>query len=145
MSTVHSQDSLRLVNFYNSTDGSNWINSTNWLSKLAVSEWYGITVIDSNITSIELPRNNLSGQLPNEIGKILDLEILNLSDNNLSDELPDSIKCLTHLKYLDLSHNQFSGNPTNIFSDLKNLISLDLSNNNLNGNIPKNLGKLIYY
>jgi len=137
------QDSLRLVSLYNSTDGSNWINNTNWLSELPVSKWYGITVTDSSITSIKLPRNNLSGQLPEEIGQMLDLEILNLSDNNLTGELPDSIKYLINLKSLNLSHNQFSGNPINIFSNLNNLISLDLSYNNLSGNIPKDLGKLI--
>ena len=84
LSITYSQDSLRLAHFYNSTDGPNWINNTNWLSELPVSKWYGITVTDSNITSIKLPRNNLSGQLPEEIGQMIDLEILNLSDNNIT-------------------------------------------------------------
>ena len=138
-----SQDSLQLVSLYNSTDGPNWINSTNWLSNQPISEWYGITVQDNAITIIELPRNHLSGQLPDEIGEIVNLEILNLSDNNLSGELPVSLKKLAMLKSLNLSHNQFSGNPANIFNRFNNLISLDLSYNNFNDNIPKDLGKLI--
>jgi len=143
ISNAYSQDSLRLVSLYNSTNGSNWINNTNWLSELPVSEWYGITITDSSVTSIELPRNNLSGHLPAEIGQMIELEILNLSDNNLSDELPDSLKYLINLMSLNLSHNQINGNPINNFSNLDNLISLDLSYNNFNGNIPKDLSKLI--
>jgi len=143
ISCVFPQDSLRLANFYNSTDGPNWINNDNWLSELPVSEWYGITVTDSSITSIELPRNNLAGMLPNEIGHFIDLEILNLSDNKLSGHIPDSIKYLINLNSINLSHNQISGIPTNIFSHLNNLISFDLSHNYFDGNIPKELGKLI--
>lgn len=142
-SVSFSQDSLRLVSFYNSTDGQNWVNNTNWLSNLPVSEWYGITVQDSAVTAIELPRNHLSGQLPDEIGQMIDLETLNLSDNNLSGELPIALQNLTKLKSLNLSHNRLSGNPINIFGRLNNLISLDLSHNDLGGNIPKDLGKLI--
>lgn len=137
-----SQDSLRLVSVYKSTDGPNWINSTNWLSDLPVSEWYGITVQDSAVTAIELPRNHLSGQMPEDIGQMVSLEILNLSDNNISGELPVSLKNSVKLKSLDLSHNQLSGNPVNILYSMNDLISLDLSYNNFNGSVPKDLGKL---
>ena len=138
-----SQDSLQLVNLYNSMDGPNWINNTNWLCELSVSEWFGITVQDSTVTAIELPRNHLSGQMPEDIGQLTNLEKLNLSDNNISGELPVSLKNLVKLKALDLSHNQFSGNLANIFNSDNSLISLDLSYNIFNGSIPKNLGQLI--
>ncbi len=137
-----SQDSLRLVSVYKSTDGPNWINSTNWLSNLPVSEWHGITVQDSSVISIELSRNHLSGQLPDEIGLMTGLETLNLSDNNISGKLPVSLKNSVKLKSLDLSHNQLSGNPVNILYSMNDLISLDLSYNNFNGSVPKDLGKL---
>ncbi|MEE9572355.1 MAG: FlgD immunoglobulin-like domain containing protein, partial [Candidatus Neomarinimicrobiota bacterium] len=139
---VHAQDSLRLVNLYNSTEGPNWINSTNWLSDLPISEWHGITFQDSSVNAIELPRNNLSGQLSEDIGELTNLEILNLSDNNLSGDLPVSFKNSVELKSIDLSHNQFSGSPVKIFIKMGNLVSLDLSYNNFNGRIPKDLGKL---
>ncbi len=137
-----SQDSLRLVSLYNSTGGQNWINNINWLSSLPVSEWHGITVRDSSVIAIELSRNNLSGQLPKDIGQFANLEILNLSDNDLSGEIPDSMNNLVTLKTLNLSHNHFNGNLTNIYGSVKCLISLDISYNNFNGNIPKNLGKM---
>jgi Leucine-rich repeat (LRR) protein len=138
-----SQDSLRLVSLYNSTGGQNWINNINWLSSLPVSEWFGITVQDSSVIAIELSRNHLSGQIPNDIGQFANLEILNLSDNNLSGGLPDFMINLATLKTLDLSHNHFNGNLTNIYGSFNSLISLDISYNNFNGSIPKDLGKMI--
>ena len=138
-----SQDSLRLVNLYNSTGGQNWINNINWLSSLPVSEWHGITVQDTSVSAIELSRNNLSGKLPDDIGQFANLEILNLSDNDISGGLPDSMINLVTLKILNLSHNYFNGNLINIYGSTHSLVALDISNNNFNGNIPKNLGKMI--
>ena len=123
-------------------DGPNWINNTNWLSNLPIVEWYGITIQDSAVTAIELPRNHLSGQMPDDIGQLTNLGILNLSDNNISGELPVSLKNSVKLKSIDLSRNQIDGNPVNIFYNANNLISLDLSYNNFDGRIPKDLGKL---
>ena len=142
ISSTYCQDSLRLVNLYNSTDGQNWINNANWLTNLSVSEWYGVTVINSYVTAIELPRNRLSGTLSDEIGQFTKLEILNLSDNSLVGNLPDSLNNLMGLKTLDLSHNQFNGNITNTFSSLNRLKILDISDNDISGKIPNNLGKL---
>jgi Leucine-rich repeat (LRR) protein len=139
-----SQDSLRLVNLYNSTGGHDWVNNTNWLGTLPISDWYGITVKDSSVIAIELSRNHLSGQLPNDIGQFAKLEILNLSDNNISGELPDSLKYLISIKYLNLSHNQINDNLNNTFGKLNKLVSLDISYNNILGNIPKDLGRLIH-
>src|SRR4029079_4557477 len=44
---VNKQDSLALVDLYNSTDGANWNDHTNWLTSKPVLKWYGITVADS--------------------------------------------------------------------------------------------------
>lgn len=33
-----------LVTFYNSTDGSNWKNNTNWLQSDTVASWQGIVL-----------------------------------------------------------------------------------------------------
>uniref|UniRef100_R7WE49 Putative LRR receptor-like serine/threonine-protein kinase n=1 Tax=Aegilops tauschii TaxID=37682 RepID=R7WE49_AEGTA len=60
---------------------------------------------------LHVSRNNISGQIPSEIGEILCLERMDLSSNNLSDELPMSLFKLTQLVMFNVSYNPFlSGN-----------------------------------
>ncbi|MBI4649364.1 MAG: hypothetical protein HY738_22885, partial [Bacteroidia bacterium] len=50
---VLEQDSLALVALYNSTDGDNWFNNTNWLIG-PVSTWYGITISENRVIRITI-------------------------------------------------------------------------------------------
>ena len=52
-------DSLALVALYNSTNGDNWHNNTNWLTNEPIENWVGITVTDNRVTKIRLYSNNL--------------------------------------------------------------------------------------
>ncbi|KAF8390497.1 hypothetical protein HHK36_025023 [Tetracentron sinense] len=74
--------------------------------------------------------NELRG-LPHAIGRLTNLEILNLS-SNFSDliELPDTIGDLTNLRELDLSNNQIHALP-DTFGRLDNLTKLNLDQNPL--------------
>ncbi|KAG2675986.1 hypothetical protein I3760_12G030600 [Carya illinoinensis] len=74
--------------------------------------------------------NELHG-LPLAIGRLTNLEILNLG-SNFSDlkELPDTFGDLTNLKELDLSNNQIHALP-DTFGRLDNLIKLNLEQNPL--------------
>src|SRR6476620_2844056 len=72
---VNVQDSLVLVDLYNSTDGLNWRNHTNWLTG-PLKTWYGITVADTSVTEIDLVDNKLSGNIPSELGRLIKLKIL---------------------------------------------------------------------
>ncbi|KAG9456651.1 hypothetical protein H6P81_001159 [Aristolochia fimbriata] len=67
--------------------------------------------------------------LPHAIGKLTNLEILNLS-SNFSDlqELPDTIGDLINLKELDLSNNQIHALPVT-FGRLDKLVKLNLAEN----------------
>ena len=77
------------------------------MSEKPFSEWFGITITDSAVTKIDLPRNNLSGEIPTIIGGFESIKVLNLSDNNLFGELPVQLNNLNNLQELDLSHNKF--------------------------------------
>ncbi|GMP33865.1 hypothetical protein CsSME_00006994 [Camellia sinensis var. sinensis] len=69
--------------------------------------------------------------LPLAIGRLTNLEILNLS-SNFTDltELPETIGDLTNLKELDLSNNQIRALP-DTFGRLDNLTKLNLESNPL--------------
>src|SRR3954453_12709686 len=80
---VNKQDSLALIDLYNSTNGSNWNDHTNWLTKRPVKTWYGITVTGTRVTRIALYSNSLSGRIPSSLGNLVNLGVLYLNDNQL--------------------------------------------------------------
>jgi hypothetical protein len=74
---------------------------------------------------------NMLRGLPRAIGRLTNLEVLNLS-SNFSDleELPEEIGDLINLRELDLSNNQIRALPDR-FARLENLTKLDLNENPL--------------
>ncbi|XP_024316704.1 receptor-like protein EIX2 [Brachypodium distachyon] len=85
---------------------------------------------------IDFSCNNLTGQIPQEIGMLVALKNLNLSWNGLSNMMPPSVGELSALESFDLSHNQLSGEIPTSLSALTSLTHLNLSYNNLTGTIP---------
>ncbi|MBC7877562.1 MAG: hypothetical protein H7Y59_10360 [Anaerolineales bacterium] len=83
--------------------------------------------------------NNLSS-LPNEIGKLKNLRILDISNNKLT-SLPQSISQLQRLTELELYQNLFMIVPEPI-SQLTNLETLRLGSNQLTS-VPEWIGQLI--
>src|SRR4029079_8428579 len=76
---VNVQDSLALVDFYNSTDGPHWSNKTNWLTSNPVSTWSGVTVannavVHNAIVFIRLNQRGLKGSIPSSLGNITSLQ-----------------------------------------------------------------------
>ncbi|XP_045811473.1 receptor-like protein EIX2 isoform X1 [Trifolium pratense] len=88
------------------------------------------------LLSIDLSSNNLTGEIPKEIGNLIGLVSLNLSRNNLSGEIPSETGNLVSLEYLDLSRNHFSGKIPQTITQIDSLGDIDLSNNFLSGRIP---------
>lgn len=138
---VNVQDSLALVDLYNSTNGPGWFIQFNWLTG-PVDKWWGITVTNSRVTVVALNFNYLTGSIPPEIGNLANLTYLDLSGNQLSGNIPPELGNLTNLTYLDLFGNQLSGNIPPDLGNLGNLQTMDLSVNQLTGNIPTKLGNL---
>ncbi|KAK7263905.1 hypothetical protein RJT34_31504 [Clitoria ternatea] len=90
----------------------------------------------SLVTSIDLSDNNFTGNLPNEITKLVGLVVLNLSRNHITGQIPQDMSNMHQLQSLDLSSNQLSGSIPSSISSLSFLGFLNLSNNNLLGAIP---------
>ncbi|KAM6569899.1 hypothetical protein CsatB_017884 [Cannabis sativa] len=89
----------------------------------------------TSITVLSLQTNNLTGNLPLEIGDCKALTHLYLAGNQFSGDLPDSLAQLSNLKRLHISDNKFHGNLPNI-SRISGLVSFVAENNELSGRIP---------
>ena len=132
-----------LVALYNATDGDNWRDNTNWLSDAPLGRWYGVTTdSDGRVTKLVLPRNDLSGEMPEELGQLRRLTHLVLWDNDLSGEIPEALGDLSELVCLSLWSNDLTGEIPEKLGDLSNLTQLDLLRNDLDGSIPSSLGDL---
>lgn len=134
-------DSTALVAFYNSTDGPNWTNNTNWLSG-PVSSWFGITTSSFRVIEINMFSNNINGPFPPEFSNLTALQELLLANNQISGTLPSGIGSFTNLNRLNLISNQLTGSIPPELGNLNNLTVLALSTNQLTGAIPATLGNL---
>ncbi|XP_077247761.1 uncharacterized protein LOC143887567 [Tasmannia lanceolata] len=88
------------------------------------------------MTGIDLSLNQLTGDIPFQIGDLGELRSLNLSNNLLTGHIPQSFQDLENLESLDLSHNKLVGR---IPYELAHLYSLEVflvAYNNLSGSIP---------
>ena len=82
-----------LVALYEATGGSNWYNNRNWLSNAPLGDWYGVdTDTDGRVTSLNLRRNGLTGEIPPELGDLTSLESVHLHDNDLSGCVPVALR-----------------------------------------------------
>ena len=140
---VNKQDSLAVVDFYNSTDGPHWKLHGGWLTKRPLGTWYGILVANGRVTYISIHTNNLTGTLPSSIGNLSKLTTLYLGYNKLTGNLPSSLGNLVDLDYFSLDNNNFTGSIPSSLGNLVKVTYLGLSHNALTEQIPPTLGNLV--
>uniref|UniRef100_A0A0D3F2L4 non-specific serine/threonine protein kinase n=1 Tax=Oryza barthii TaxID=65489 RepID=A0A0D3F2L4_9ORYZ len=97
----------------------------------------------SQVTKLDLSRNQISGSIPMTIGVLARLNTLNLSGNQISGNIPVAFGYMTGLTVLDLSSNELSGEIPEDFNKLM-LNFLNLSMNQLTGEIPTSLQNKTY-
>ena len=132
-----------LVAFYNAMDGDNWTNNTNWLSEAPLAEWHGVhTNSNGRVFNVRLTDNQLSEELPSELGSLTYLIILGTKDNQVSGEIPVELANLPYLASIELHGNQLSGEIPSELGSLPRLGSLRLEDNQFSGEIPPELGGL---
>ncbi|XP_062225265.1 receptor kinase-like protein Xa21 isoform X2 [Phragmites australis] len=109
---------------------------------------------------VDLSHNNLTGVIPEDIGQLGNVVLLNVSNNlfyggipgvlggcfalsslrmegnKLQGQIPASFHALLSIQYINLSRNDLSGNVPKLFENLAMLEKLDLSYNNFEGPIP---------
>ncbi|KAB2010694.1 hypothetical protein ES319_D10G259000v1 [Gossypium barbadense] len=89
-----------------------------------------------NLELLDLAKNQLLGPIPFDIGRLWKLNIFYAHSNYLFGTIPHSIGNLTELTELVLYFNNLQGSIPLGLGNCKNLILLDLSHNNLSGPIP---------
>ncbi|XP_039116736.1 receptor-like protein EIX1 [Dioscorea cayenensis subsp. rotundata] len=98
-----------------------------------IPDWVGDI---KNLKLLDLSNNILSGSLPSSLARLSSLEKLLISSNELNGTLPEEIGKLAELVYLDLSDNQLHGDISEShFAQLEKLDMLDLSLNSLVFNV----------
>ena len=130
-----------LVDLYTSTNGDNWTDG-NWNVTNTPCSWEGVRCYNGHVTRLELDWDQLSGPIPESLGKLRHLFKLHLIDTQLSGPIPESLGNLSNLRELILRKNQLNGSIPESLSKLTNLRIIYLNNNQLSGKIPKSLGKL---
>ncbi|OMO80094.1 hypothetical protein CCACVL1_13174 [Corchorus capsularis] len=93
--------------------------------------------VPDSLFAVDLSSNKFEGEIPESIGKLKLIRVLNLSNNNLIGHIPSSLGELTNLESLDLSGNNLSGEIPQQLGRLNFLAHFNVSYNNLEGPIPR--------
>ena len=98
---------------------------------------------DGRLRKIIFRQQGLTSILPENIGQLDQLKVLQLTSNQLHGAIPASIVNLTNLIELRLDHNNFSGEIPDDIGALSNLTELRFNNNQLGGGIPQSITSLV--
>ncbi|XP_038903789.1 receptor-like protein EIX2 [Benincasa hispida] len=102
-----------------------------------------IPLPSSEIVSLELSNNTFSGPIPKNIDKVMpNIVFLSLADNQITGEIPDTVGEMQILQVINLSGNNLTGNIPSTIGNCSLLKAIDLDNNYLVGPVPDSLGQL---
>ena len=88
------------------------------------------------MSGLDLSCNNLTGEIPEILGKLSSIRALNFSHNHLTGSIPASFSNLAKVESLDLSYNSLSGKIPVELVNLNFLEVFTVAHNNLSGRIP---------
>ncbi|KAG9445985.1 hypothetical protein H6P81_012113 [Aristolochia fimbriata] len=119
---------------------------SDWSDESVCCDWAGVSCGNSNasvqnrVVKLVLPRQGLRGPLSSSLGRLDQLEHLDLSFNSLRGRVPNEFWNLQSLEVIDLSYNMLVGSIAAI-SSMESVTSINISSNDLSGILPK-LGSL---
>jgi len=163
---VNIQDSLALVDYYDSTYGvSPWQFGQSWDLQNPVNTWSGIGLSNNRVVSIRLWGGGWNGSIPSSFGNLTALQSIDFLDFVLTSlpesfgdlislttvsfhavfrnvPFPASITKAPNLKIIDMEDNYFSDSIPSAIGNMANLTFLDLSQNYLSGPIPVSINRM---
>ncbi|CAK9322375.1 unnamed protein product [Citrullus colocynthis] len=102
-----------------------------------------IPLTSFEIASLELSNNTFSGPIPKNIGNVMpNLVFLSLADNQITGEIPDTVGEMQILQVINLSGNNLTGKIPSTIGNCSLLKAIDFENNYLVGPVPDSLGQL---
>ena len=111
--------------------------SLNWSEDISIGEWQGISIFKGRVEVLYLVDQGLTGTITSELGSLTNLQSLSLGLNHLTGEIPAELGNLSSLR-----RNQLTGEIPAELGNLSNLQALWLRRNQLTGEIPAELGNL---
>lgn len=135
-------DSLALIALYDNTNGPEW--RITWDTTKQVYLWDGIWLNSGRVFRIDLSGNNLTGELPAEMGDLIKVDYVDLSGNAINGNIPNTIGNMSELAYLDLSNNSINGIIPGEIGKLDLLSHLDFSENQISG-LPQESSGMPHY
>ena len=95
-----------LTALYDATGGQDWKIDDGWLGDGALDKWLRVTTDENGrVTDLDLGSNQLSGEIPAELGNLSRLELLYISDNDLTGALPQSLTGISGLESFHFHNN----------------------------------------
>ena len=98
------------------------------------------------LEDVDLSRNQFEGTIPEGLGDLSNLQILQLDSNNLIGTVPDSLGRLSSLRKLPagdvnatFSKSLSCSTHTQIFTTYMNIVTLSLDGNNLTGTMSQDV------
>ena len=118
--------------------------SLNWSATTPIDQWDGITVggAPQRVMELSLPRRQLAGEIPPELGRLAELSVLDFDGNQLTGQIPPELARLPKLRRLLLRDNLLTGEIPSSLGRLADLSLLGLRGNQLTGQIPPELARL---
>jgi hypothetical protein len=103
--------------------------------------WDGVTLEDGHIISISVPGKRVVGTLPENIGNLSELSVLDIDGNFFTGPLPTSLGKCKQLRTCSFSHNRITSIPPSL-GKCSHLRILQLRQNLMKGELPPALGNL---
>jgi hypothetical protein len=98
-SDVPDSEGIALMAFYEATNGDAWTDNTGWMTDSTVGNWFGVTVSGGTVTQLELPSNNLNGDISDiTLAELTGLVLLDLDSNASLTDSGDYDDTITDLR-----------------------------------------------